>query len=314
MIPLTVRHRTTYRYHQMVSLGPHRLMLRPRESRDLRLTSSSVTVAPAGQVAWAHDVFGNSVATAMFQGTTDSLVIDSVMRTRAFRLRVAGLRHRGLGDCLSVSLFRRRMDGPRRPDRTAICGPGGTAGEMGAGVCGRRSDGYALPAQGPQPRRVRLVWLPKPGRRRRAVADRNARSRPGLLPRLRRSVRGCGAAPRFRRQDRLRLSLQSRSQSHRLVRCRVDPRLGGGVCLRRRLDPFDPTNRSVGGFNLIPVAVARDIRQAMPVAGNFVGNSGALREMAVEVEVRSNPAPSLGLAPVNGSRRQFWRVRARRET
>ena len=28
---------------------------------------------------------------------------------------------------------------------------------------------------------------------------------------------------------------------------------------------FDPTNRSVGGFNLIPVAVARDIRQAMPV-------------------------------------------------
>ena len=30
---------------------------------------------------------------------------------------------------------------------------------------------------------------------------------------------------------------------------------------------FDPTNRSVGGFNLIPVAVARDIRQAMPVAG-----------------------------------------------
>ena len=34
---------------------------------------------------------------------------------------------------------------------------------------------------------------------------------------------------------------------------------------------FDPTNRSVGGFNLIPVAVARDIRQAMPVTGSFVG-------------------------------------------
>jgi len=33
---------------------------------------------------------------------------------------------------------------------------------------------------------------------------------------------------------------------------------------------FDPTNRSVGGFNLIPVAVARDIRQAMPVAGSFL--------------------------------------------
>jgi transglutaminase-like putative cysteine protease len=28
---------------------------------------------------------------------------------------------------------------------------------------------------------------------------------------------------------------------------------------------FDPTNRGVGGFNLIPVAVARDIWQVMPV-------------------------------------------------
>ena len=31
----------------------------------------------------------------------------------------------------------------------------------------------------------------------------------------------------------------------------------------QRLFHFDPTNRSVGGLNLIPVAVARDIRQAM---------------------------------------------------
>jgi transglutaminase-like putative cysteine protease len=31
---------------------------------------------------------------------------------------------------------------------------------------------------------------------------------------------------------------------------------------------FDSTNRSFGGFNLIPVAVARDIRQAIPVAGS----------------------------------------------
>ncbi|MGO9740545.1 MAG: transglutaminase family protein, partial [Roseiarcus sp.] len=54
--------------------------------------------------------------------------------------------------------------------------------------------------------------------------------------------------------------------------------------------PFDPTNRSVGGSNLIPVAVARDIRQAMPVAGSFVGNSDALEEMVVEVQVTSNAA------------------------
>jgi transglutaminase-like putative cysteine protease len=48
---------------------------------------------------------------------------------------------------------------------------------------------------------------------------------------------------------------------------------------------FDPTNRSVGGANLIPVAVVRDIRQAVSVAGSFVGPSDALIGMTVEVGV-----------------------------
>jgi hypothetical protein len=50
---------------------------------------------------------------------------------------------------------------------------------------------------------------------------------------------------------------------------------------------FDPTHRSVGGFNLIPVAVARDIRQAMPVTGSFVGMPDEFQEMSVEVLVTS---------------------------
>jgi transglutaminase-like putative cysteine protease len=50
---------------------------------------------------------------------------------------------------------------------------------------------------------------------------------------------------------------------------------------------FDPTNRSLGGFNLIPVAVARDIRQTIPVSGSFVGSIGAFAGMSVEVLVTS---------------------------
>ena len=42
-------------------------MLRPRESRDLRLISSQLAVATPGRaLTWAHDVFGNAVATATF--------------------------------------------------------------------------------------------------------------------------------------------------------------------------------------------------------------------------------------------------------
>ena len=78
MIRLKIDHRTTYQYRMPVNLGPHRLMLRPRESRDLRLISSFVTVTPSAVVGWAHDVSGNAVATATFQALTDHLVIESI--------------------------------------------------------------------------------------------------------------------------------------------------------------------------------------------------------------------------------------------
>ena len=48
---------------------------------------------------------------------------------------------------------------------------------------------------------------------------------------------------------------------------------------------FDSTNRSVGGSNLIPVAVTRDILQAVPVSGNFTGAGDAFLGLSVEVYV-----------------------------
>ena len=80
MITLKIHHRTTYRYRQPVSLGPHRLMLRPRESRDLRVVSNELTITPSASVTWAQDVFGNAVAMATVQTMADNLVIDSVMQ------------------------------------------------------------------------------------------------------------------------------------------------------------------------------------------------------------------------------------------
>ena len=78
LISINIHHKTTYRYHQPVTLGPHRLMLRPRESRDLRLISSHITVTPKSVLTWAQDVHGNAVAMATFQTMTGNLVIDSV--------------------------------------------------------------------------------------------------------------------------------------------------------------------------------------------------------------------------------------------
>ena len=48
---------------------------------------------------------------------------------------------------------------------------------------------------------------------------------------------------------------------------------------------FDPTNRSIGGFNLVPVAVARDIKLLIPVSGSYAGAADSFEGMEVEVQV-----------------------------
>ena len=92
LISLRIRHTTLYQYRDMVSLGPHRLMLRPRESRDLRLISSELTISPAATVTWANDAFGNAIATASFQGMSDTLSIENVAELYQSPLPATGMR------------------------------------------------------------------------------------------------------------------------------------------------------------------------------------------------------------------------------
>ncbi len=66
---------------------------------------------------------------------------------------------------------------------------------------------------------------------------------------------------------------------------RVHPCVGRDICPRAGWIAFDPTNRSFGSLNLIPLAVARNIEQVNPVAGNFVGTNVDLLSMQVTVRV-----------------------------
>ena len=78
MTILTIRHETEYRFGKLVGLNPHQLMMRPRESRDLRVISNVIKLRPLGEIKWAVDVFGNSVAMATFSSLTDRLVVESL--------------------------------------------------------------------------------------------------------------------------------------------------------------------------------------------------------------------------------------------
>jgi transglutaminase-like putative cysteine protease len=64
---LSIRHITTYHYHQPVAFGAHRLMLRPRDDEDQKVIHSEIEITPKPrELAWTLDAFGNHVATAEF--------------------------------------------------------------------------------------------------------------------------------------------------------------------------------------------------------------------------------------------------------
>lgn len=73
-----IQHVKLYRYAQPVRLEPQRLMFRPRDSNELRLLSSALTISPpAAAIRWTHDVFGNAVAVAEFDCEAAELRIQS---------------------------------------------------------------------------------------------------------------------------------------------------------------------------------------------------------------------------------------------
>lgn len=75
---LRVTHVTTYDYANPVSFGEHRMIVRPRDSHDMRLISTRLTIGPAPSATrWVHDVYGNSVAIASFDTSATQLRFES---------------------------------------------------------------------------------------------------------------------------------------------------------------------------------------------------------------------------------------------
>lgn len=287
MIRLNIHHKTTYRFRQPVRLGPHRLMLLPRESRDLRLVSSNLAVSPAASVTWAYDVSGNAVATATFKDMANLLVIDSVAEIQldaaawpVFDIAASAINYpfrysddewADLGS-LAIQQYpdpAGRLHGWARG--FVRSNPTDTLSllkDMSAGVSqwikyqSREVEGTQPPVE---------------------TLDRGWGSCRDFAVLFAESARSLGFGARIvsgylYNPDQDRLGSSGAGSTHAWAEVYVP---GAGWIT------FDPTNRSVGGANLIPVAVARDIRQAIPVAGSFIGASDAFQGMWVEVLVTS---------------------------
>ena len=75
---IEIRHTTHYRFGSAVRLGPHTLLLRPREGHDLRIASSALETRPEAILTWRRDLYDNVLGLASFGSErTAELAIES---------------------------------------------------------------------------------------------------------------------------------------------------------------------------------------------------------------------------------------------
>jgi transglutaminase-like putative cysteine protease len=279
MTSLSIHHRTTYRYRENVVFGPHRLMLRPRESRELRLTAFDVTISPEARVTWAHDIWGNAVAMANFHAPSDTLSVESVAR-----IELDAAAWPIFDIAASATVFPFQYSAQDWTDLGALAArqypdpDGRLAGWAWAIVRGPATDTLSL-----------LKDLSSSVHAAIRYQDRDDEGTQTPIETLARGWGSCrDFAVLFAEATRV-LGFGARVVSGYLR----DGAIGAGAthAWAEVYVPgagwitFDPTNRGVGGANLIPVAVVRDISQAVPVAGSFIGSSDALIGLSVSVSV-----------------------------
>lgn len=296
---LTVKHVTTYAYSRPVGLGEHRMMLRPRDSYDQRLTSATLDIDPQPHnLTWIHDVFDNCVAIASFTGQTRRLRFESNItldhtpfngpeflleeRARFYPFSYSAeempdlarsVERHYLDSSSELDRWVRRFIHQGRPTETgALLMTLTYAMKEGFSYERRTESGTQTPLQTLERRRGSC--------RDFAVLMMEAARTLGLAARF---VSGYIYVPERDSGE----SYHGGGSTH--AWCQVYLPGAGWV-------EFDPTNGIVGNRDLVRVAVARDARQAVPLSGSFFGEAADQEGMVVSVNVRRLPDRELSMA------------------
>ncbi len=286
---LRVTHRSEFRYRHPVVLGPHRLMCRPRDSHDLRLLDTGIAITPQpSELRWMHDVFGNSVAIAIFSEPAAELVFESSFRAEHFPL----------------------------PERTLVIDDYAATLPLSYSASDDVDLGASKARHYPDPEHKLDAWV-------KSLLDKTQGN--GTLDVLMAMIAAIEAEFTYQRREEVGVQTPVETLDLKCGSCRdfavfmmdavrflglaaqfvsgylYDEALidaGGGLVgggathawIQVYLPgvgwvEFDPTNALVGGRNLIRVAVAREAAQAAPLVGSFTGAADDFLALNVTVEV-----------------------------
>lgn len=287
-----ITHSTEYAYHRPVRPLTHRLMLRPRDSHDLRLHSATLTVTPPPvRTRWAHDVFGNSLAYLEW-GRLDTPLLRIVSSLELDHYPIAsdlplepaaeifpfGYSTDEAPD-LARTIERQYPDTDRAVDAWARSflnpsGPTRTLDMLAAMTRTIRAEFHyaARDAQGTNSPTHTL-------------ATRSGACRDYALLMME-AVRALGLAARF---------VSGYLYNDRLAGGRAN--VGGGATHAwvavylpgAGWVEYDPTNGLIAGRNLIRICTARTPEQATPVSGGYLGSKRDLLGLRVSVNVAVVP-------------------------
>lgn len=292
MPDVQISHRTEYAYQRPVGLLPHRLMLRPQDSHDIRLHEATLTIDPPAAAAtrWAHDVFGNSICHLEWPAdlrTTHLRIVSELTLTHY--PAGTGLRREALDPAAELYPF--SYDAEEIPDLARL-----------------------TERQLPDPERLVDAWA-----RRFVTRDGEVRSL-DLLEEMTRAIKqqftyaarevegtqtpaetlslGSGTCRDFAllMMEAVRsLGLAARFITGYLYEEQGAPGQGAGATHAwcgvylpgAGWMDYDPTNGIIAGRNLIRVGVTRSPGQALPIAGGFVGDPTDPLPLVVDVQARA---------------------------